>query len=713
MRASNSDQVQEGFGPASGSMPSGLRRIDSRQILAVVKSRRVQFFSVLGAGLAATTLALMLIVPVYTATAELMIEVRRNNVAEVNSVLSGLPTDVPSIQNQIQILTSREFARQVISRLGLQHDPEFGDGTGPESLDAAASPLRVAANGAFGVASPVSEKVVNNVLKKVGVTQSGMSTTLTIRAGSQDAVKAARIANAWLDAYVEEQLSAKYEATRSTVNWLTSRVRELAEQAQADEAAVQRYKAENGIVELGGTSGSLVDQQAATVSLQLVNAKADLAQKQALYGRVLQLRRSQGAVAASQVIDSVVLTELRNKEGELARQEALLSARYLPQHPRLIEVTSQREANRERIAAEVQREVERLGNEVAVAQANASSLGSSLQQVQSRFRNEGVASIKLKALRSIADSSRQQYEALLGKLKSVQGQEAFASPDARVVSRADVPLKASPGLALVAGLAVPASLALALFSVFVAEGLQPRLRSREQVAEVLGVPVIACTPDVAGAQRPDLAASAIAAPGTAYARSIRGALLSLGLATEEGQPRTVVITSVNQGEGKTATAVGLARIAARDGLRTLLVDANFQFPAVAHALGLDPMGGGLADVLEGKADLVEAVARDEETGAHVLACPIQNEARAGSLSGTRLKALLAEARSRYDLVIVDTAPVALSQDAFALARLSDLAVLVVQAGQTPRESAVFAAGRLGARLAGVVLTRCETASGTR
>lgn len=700
-----------GFGPAEGGMRAALLRIDTRYVLGVLQSRRRQFIGVLAGCVGVTLLALFFIVPVYSATAELMIEVRRNNVSEVNAVLSGLPTDPSSIQNQIQILTSRQFARRVIERLALHVDPEFGDGVDGTLRDARVAGRQMASGNALVPAFGVPERVVETVLKRIKVTQSGMSTTLSISADSRDALKAARIANAWADAYVEEQLSAKYDATRAAVGWLSGRVRELAEQAQADEGEVQRYKAENGIVELGGT-GSLVDQQAATVSLQLVNARADLAQKTSLYERVRVLQRTAGPVAASQVVDSAVLTELRSKEAELARQEALLSARYLPQHPRMVEVTSQRDANRTRIAIEVQRGVERLANEMAVATANAESLEGSLRQVQSQFRNEGTASIKLKALRSIADSSRAQYEALLAKLKSVQGQEAFATPDARIVSRADVPLKPTPSRLFIAGLALPMSLVIALLSVFVAEGLQPLMRTGEQVSDVLGLPVLAVMPDIATSGRPDLAAAALDAPGKPFARSLHAALLNLGLAADDAAPQTILVASAQAGDGKTTTAVGLARIAARYGRRTLLIDANFLQPAVAHAMGIDPTQGGLQAVLAGRTPLEQAVIRDDQSDLRVLVPGVDGSV-GDQLSVVRLKSVLAEARKRFDLIIVDSSPVQQAGDAVSMSRWCDQTVLVVQAGRTSRDLAISLARSLTvgqARIAGVIVTRAQSSS---
>src|SRR6185295_791918 len=187
-------------------------------------------------------------------------------------------------------------------------------------------------------------------------------------------------------------------------------VREMATQVQADEAAVQAYKAENNIITT--PTGSIVDQQTVSVSVQLINAKADLAQKTALYNRVLQLQRAGRAVDISQVIASPLIAQLRAQEADLQRQEAQLASRYLPEHPKMVDIQSQKRDARNKIGGEVARVVESLSNDVAVGRANVESLQASLDQLQSRFQTQNTASAKLKGLESIASSSRSIYEGL-------------------------------------------------------------------------------------------------------------------------------------------------------------------------------------------------------------------------------------------------------------------------------------------------------------
>jgi capsular exopolysaccharide synthesis family protein len=502
------------------------------------------------------------------------------------------------------------------------------------------------------------------------------------------------------------------------MQWLTDRVRELADQVQADESAVQQYKADNGIIDTT-TGGPLIDQQTASVSVQLINAKADLAQKRALLDRILQLRQQGRAVTASQVVDSQLIAQLRTQDADLARQEAQLSSRYLPLHPKLVEVVAQRRSNQEKLSLEVDRVVETLANDVAVARANVESLVGSLEQLQTRFQTKNAASVQLKALESIATSSRALYETFLSKLKEVQGQEHFATPDARIISTAMVPLVSSPRASVVLAIATPAGLLLGVFFALLAEGFTPKLRTAEQTSNALGTAVLSEIPQEQGS-RSKIAALVLSAQQSLFANSIRRLYLGLGLNCTDNSIRTVLIASPRGHEGKTVTACSLARFAASKGRRTLLIDGSHQNPAMAITLGLDPSRGGLLDALAQQLPVEQCVVKDPLSNVDVLFSSIS--------TGTSLKyfdidsfgTLLTRLKSVYELIIVDTDPVINFPETQQLAGSCDKVVLVTQSGKTSQEDAVTACNELksaGATIAGVVvsgmpLDRSSSAIGT-
>lgn len=694
--------------------PDNQSSFDIATLLRVLSARKAIVLGTIGVVLTLVLTIFLFIAQTYSATAVMMLDQRKNAVADVNAVLSGLPADTASLQNQIQILTSRQLASRVVDKLKLDRDPEFNTeiATGFWGIFGAVEAAEGRAKGAAGdrIIGIGREATVNRLLKRLTVAQAGVSTSMTISIASIDAVKSARLTNALADAYIEDQLNTKFDATLKATEWLSSRARLMAAQVQTDEAAVQKYKAENGIVDTA-TGGSIVDQQTVSVSAQLINARADLAQRQAIYDRVVQLQRTGRAVEATQVVASPLIAQLRGQEAELQRQEAELSNRYLPKHPRLIDIQSQKQDTRRKIAVEIARAIDGLANDVAVGRANVQSLQQSLEQVQSTFQNQNSASVQLKALESIASSSRSIYEGLLSRLKEVQGQEGIAAADSRVISRATVPTIASPHFATVVGIAIPAALVIAIFFAFLAEALDPSLRTTGHVDRYLGLRVLATVPELNAQSTSRSPADVVVdEPSSSFAESIRGLYLGLSLENAEDAPKVVLVTSAVPGEGKTVIAVNLARLAARNGRRVVIVDADFRRPAVARAMQVASPAGGIVDVLEGRSPLEQSVVSDGRSRAFVLSGAVKAGDPSDLITSDALRNLIATLRGKYDLVVIDSAPLLPVHDTLLLSQFSDAALFVTQSGKTSRDAVVAALRLLKSTktfVAGVALTRTK------
>jgi capsular exopolysaccharide synthesis family protein len=686
--------------------PGDQQSFDVAAVLRILSARKaIVIGTVLGA-LALALVSFLFITQTYSATAVLMLDQRKNAVEDVNAVLSGLPADATSLQNQIQVLTSRQLASRVVDKLKLDRDSEFNTeiATGFWGIFSSAGAIEIRRD------EKGREVAINRLLKQLSVQQVGASTSMTISVASIDAAKSARLTNAVADAYVEDQIDTKFDATLKATEWLSNRARLTAAQVQTDEAAVQRYKADNGIVDTA-TGGSIVDQQTVSVSAQLITARADLAQKEAIYDRVLQLQRAGRAVEATQVVASPLIALLRGQDADLQRQEAELSTRYLPNHPRLIDIRSQRQDTKRKIAVEIARSIDGLASDVAVARANVQSLQQSLAQVQSKFENQNNASVQLKALESIAAASRSIYEGLLSRLKEVQGQEGIAAADSRIISRATVPTVPSPRFATVVGISIPASFVLAFLFAFMAEALDPSLRTTEHVDRYLGLPVLATVPELdARIASHSPADTVINQPSSSFAESIRGLYLGLSLESAKDAPKVVLVTSAVPGEGKTVVAVNLARLAARNGRRAIIIDADFRRPSVARTMKVAPSAGGIVDVLEGRSALEKCVVSDRQSKAFVLTGASKPGNPSDLMATDALQNLIAALRDTYDLVVIDSAPLLPVNDTLLLARLSDTALFVTQTGKTSRDAVVAALRQLNstnAPVAGVVLTRTK------
>ena len=390
----------------------------------------------------ALAVAVVALLPtLYSTSASVMLDTRKNNVTELSAVLSQLPTDPSSLQNQIQILESRDLAAEVIGKLKLYDDPEFNHALKPGAGDAAfklVDPRNWFRGAAAVDEGPERDKIIDAFSRNLSVATEGLSTTLTVTFTSRDPEKAALIANALVDTYIQDQVDAKRAVGDRTTAWLLNRTHQLALQVQADEAAVQRYKAANNLNETSeGTS--FADQQISAISNQLVLAKADLAQKQATSDRVAALVKAGDTADVSQILASPLIVQLRTQQATLISQESELSTKYGPLHPKMAAIQTQKKDLQDKIATEVNRLAGSISNDVVVARAQVGSLQASLAQAEKQAGAQNLTRVDLKALEANAQSTRTLYEAFVTRLRETQDQDVIQNPDARVISRAPVP----------------------------------------------------------------------------------------------------------------------------------------------------------------------------------------------------------------------------------------------------------------------------------
>jgi uncharacterized protein involved in exopolysaccharide biosynthesis len=660
-------------------------RLQFADFVRIVRARHRLILGIAAACVAITAAILTLLPTQYSAFAEVMLEQRKNNVADASSVLSSLPTDPASVQNQIQILTSRDLASRVVDRLGLENDPEFN---------------RVGASDA----DTLHQRVVDTFLKHLNAWNEGLSTALSVSFSASTPEKAAQITNAVVDTYVQLQQETKTSATHEATNWLESRVRDLARQVQTADSAVERYKAEHDLNE-SAEGVPLIEQQLNALSTQLVQAKADLSQKEATLARVNTLMKSGQEADISQVVASPLIIQLRQQEADLNRTDAELETRYGPKHPKLIAAQSQKRDLEDKIAREVTRVGGSLANDVSVARVQVGTLGSALEQAERQAQAQNLLRVKLKSLEVNAASTHSIYEAFVARLRGIQDQDLLQASDARVISHAAAPnAPSSPHRTLILAASFPAGLMLGLLIALMAEYVAPISQATVVQDATRGVPLLAEIPGVAHARAADLV---IDWPMSPFAQSIWALAYKIAYAAARGGPRTILITSPQAGEGATTIAVSLARAAAKLGRRVIVVDANLQSPSVAPLAGFRSVRNGLTEVLAGRAPLSQTLAKDPRSGALLLS-PARARGDAARVLGSRQFAqLVSHLRHGCDLLLICAPPVLVHDGGtHLLARHADAVMLVARADIGPRAAvgeAVNALARIPAPPIGIVL----------
>jgi succinoglycan biosynthesis transport protein ExoP len=249
--------------------------------VTILSDRRDLILKVMLAVIVAAVITALLLPRQYSSSAVVMLEPRKNNITDLSAVLAQLPADPSTLQNQIQVTTSRELAEDVITRLQLYNDPEFNPVKAPPGpMSIFRLSFWTGESGDGGDTNLTHDQILENFLKHVGADANGLSTAITIYANANTAKKAQDIANALAQAYVDAQVTRQTSATQGTSDWLQRRADDLAQQLMQQQAAVQAYKAQHALND-SAPGNSLVDQEMAAINTQIVAARSDLAQKQA------------------------------------------------------------------------------------------------------------------------------------------------------------------------------------------------------------------------------------------------------------------------------------------------------------------------------------------------------------------------------------------------------------------------------------------------
>ncbi|MCE9649108.1 MAG: polysaccharide biosynthesis tyrosine autokinase [Parvibaculum sp.] len=697
-------------------------------LVGLLRSLRRRLGLIIGITVGLTALALVgifQVTPLYTGEAMVLLNMQKTQVIDIEAVMSGLTADSATIDSEVEILRSRSIARKVIEKLNLMNDPEINRTLAPATFISEINPL-------VWIGSIVGKKqvltdaeqqaallnaAIDTFLSGEKITRNGLTYVVSVTFNSESSQKAANIANAIADTYILDQLEAKFDATKRANEWLSQRLDGLRHQVQESERAMEIYRSASGLE--GADGVTINEQQLSELNAQLILARADLAEKQAKYTRAKQILTSGGSIeSVVDVLQSKTISDLRQREAEIARQQADLSSKYGPRHPSIVNAEAQRKDIVRQIGAEVQRIVAGIQNESAIAQSRVSALETSLHQLQSTAGQNNQALIRLRELTREAAANRTVYESFLGRFKETSQQQDLQTSDARVISAATPPQRPSyPRKGIVLFVALVLSGAVGVGVALLLERLDNALKTRPEIEEALGMACLGSIPETPNeldkdGKRIEPPNYVLLKPLSAFAESLRSLRSALSLSNVDNPPKIILFTSALPDEGKTTTAVSFARAAAHAGISTLLIDCDLRHPSVHKTLGVKAPKEGIVELLASRADMEQAIQRDEPSGLAWLAVAAGAANPPDVLGSAQMKHLLADAREKYDLVILDTAPVLPVADSRVLSKLVDKVVFVTRWSQTPRDAAQSAVKELRnfhADIAGAVLTVVDTA----
>jgi capsular exopolysaccharide synthesis family protein len=615
------------------------------------------------------------------------------------------------LQTERRLLQRRALANRVIGLVDLERHPEFRSvGRRPGELtDAFLDRLQV-------------EPVRNTRLVKVSFE-------------SRSPELAAQVANTMADAVIAQQLDDKKDASQYATRFLTAQVNEARQALESSEAQLSQFLEENDILFVGGERmgervgerHALISQELATLSDSLLKVKAERIAKEST---LTQATRATADTLPA-VLQSPLIAHLKEEATKLEGRYRELGQSFKPEYPRMQRLAENIKEVRRQIHGEIQRVVEAGRAEYQTALQNETEVRKLVDEQRGLARKLDSQMAPYNLLRREVDASRELYTALSSRLKETQVSASLLISNIAVVDRADVPLKRSgprTGLNLLIGCMVGLVGGVALAFFF--EYLDTSIRDPREIEALLHVPTLGLVPTrsalpahldgrpLGAGDGPPGAYGAFAlvahqATSSILAEAFRNLRTSVVYATPERPPKTMLVTSLQQQDGKTSVSTNCAITLAQLGMGdVLLVDADLRHPDLHRILDV-PQTPGLSDLLVGGVGVAEVIRPTRIPGLFVIpAGPVPTNP-AELLFSPRFTQALAALGERFAHIVIDTPPLLGVSDTLVLAPRVEGVILVLRHGHAGRDAAQRAVQMLGsvrARLLGVVLNHADVRS---
>jgi succinoglycan biosynthesis transport protein ExoP len=687
-------------------------------------------YVVIAIAVALTTLLgvvyLMTTPPTFTAYARMLIDTRKQQVVFTQPMTWDY-TESAMVASQVEVLKSENVAQAVVKENHLTEDPDIVD---PEN-----DLWGTVSAAIFGAPPPevrseteLTKRAIGAVMGRVSAKRVASTYVIEVGFQSRSSDGAARIANAVVQAYINDQLDAKFQATGRATAWLRDRIVELKEQSANADRAVEAFKEKNNMV---SADGRLVnEQQVSELSTQLVGAKKRTAEAQARFDRIQTIL--QGDTVDATVADSLnngVVNKLREKYLDDANKEADWSARFGPNHLPTINLRNQMKG----ILASIREELVRLGetykSDLEIAKLNQEAAEKELAGAVAQSQEANQVKVTLRQLESSAKTLRSQYDGLLQKYTEMEQQQSFPVTEARMITPAESGFKSSPVTSRVLPFAILGGLLLGVGIGWLRESWYRVFRTSKQVEAVLGKDSIALLPlvQITKQSRADQSGSSddprvvarghspswtvLEAPFSRFAEEVRAIKLTADVNRGVESNKVVGFTSSMPEEGKSTISMAVALLAAQAKARVVLIDCDLRNPSLSRHLA--PRATiGLLEVLSGNASWDDAICRDPVSNLAfmpaVLKSPLANSSEL--LASDDMKKLFERLRDQFDYIIVDLSPLVPVVDVRSALSFVDAYVLIIEWGTTAIdtvERAVHSAKAVSDKVIGVVLNKVD------
>ena len=633
-----------------------------------------------------------------------------------------------ALQTQANILQSDTLALRVIEKLDLEHAEDFIPTFNPLGwlMNAISPKVPQDTLGASLENSPLRRSRLLSIFHKhLQVTLVPGTQLVEINYRSRSPHIAADVVNQLMKGLGDYTFETRYKATVQASEWLNGQMDELKKQAEQSQASVVQLQREAGVYSLGGTDANGQNLSYSATLDRLQQSTQSLTQATAnriLKGGIYRMVRDGDPESISSLAGSslsgaqgvnnafTLLQNLRTQQATLETQVAADSSKYGDANPKL----QDEKASLASITAAVHQEVKRIGeradSDYQAALITEKNMRDDYEHHRAAADQLNNKAVEYAIARQEATESRDLYDTLYQHLKEAGVIEGFRSSNLSIVDPARVPGKPSrPNVPVYLALSLVGGVFLGGVGALFFDSIDGSIQSLSMIEQSLKTPLLGVIPfaefapprrngslitgeakstpkqlSITPTGKIELATT-VPEPSEAFYEALATLRTTLLLSRSAGPPKTILLTSAAEAEGKSTLSLYLAAALARNRSKVLLVEADLRCPTVARRLHLSETKG-LSNLLSGDAD-VEVIRPFRN-------CPDLVVLPAGSpppypavlLGSERMKELLDSWSKEYDFILIDSPSALAVTDAAVLTRLVDYTLLIARHAQSSRKS---------------------------
>jgi polysaccharide biosynthesis transport protein len=713
----------------------------------VIRKRRkliAIFFLALVATVAVGTL---LMTPIYTSEATLLIEEKVPQVIDIRQVFSETIGSERHdyYTTQAEILRSSSLAAQVIEE---QHLDNIKILTGEEKGGIAKqwsmvkewikteTPVRTILAWVKRDKTEISDptetlrQLTSAYTKRLEIKPVDNTHLVKILFSAPDPDLSAQVANAHAHAYIRQTLKLRAQANEEAQRFLEENLVQLRARVEQSEAALSSYRRETGIISLGDKDNVVVERLT-DLNRRLTEAEAD---RIALQAQVQQIRqRAYESLPA--VLNNSLIQTLKQQLSRLEGDYANLSAEYNLAYPRLAQLKAQVDETRQRLEREIQSVVAGIESAFLAAAAKEKELRGKFAEQKSAALQLKDASVEYAILEREVDTNRQLHNSVLQRTKEMGVAAELRTSNIFIVDKAKPPLTPSqPKIALNLLLGVILGAMGGIAVAFLVEYLDKTVSRPEEIERYFRLSTLGIVPDfsITGKETEPRLVDVIEGNGStngagphsdasvlSYSslsvgwESYRSLQTSILLSHGEEPPRVVLFTSGSRGEGKTATVINTAIVFAQMEARVLVIDADLRRSSCHRRLWQE-RAPGLTEHLTNQRTLGNVIKPTLTDNLFVITGGAVPPDPAKLVGSRKMYDVLSRLREQFDYIFIDSPPLIPVSDALRLSTMVDGVVLVVKAQATTRDVLKEACSRLHyaqATVLGVVLNQVDIKNG--